>query len=327
MTIEKMGKQHIEDAAKIIEQNYRQEFRAVPSLPNREFYDYFYSSINCMTDSHYGVAAIQDRKLAGFLSGVPINAYKGLNRGVLCDIYAHGATGDKKDVYQRLYEHISEIWVRNGCLTHAISIFAHEKETVDTWFHLGFGNRYVDAMRPLTDITGIKDNHYQIRIAAEDDAERLLAIEREDRQYFSHAPLFMPVFDTLTIDDVREGLTSKDQFTWIAFDNERPVARMKIRKGGEYPFIAEEEGTINVRGAYALPEVRGTGVAVNLLSEIVQWAKAKGYERLGVDYESFNRLGSRFWERHFTPFAYCMFRKIDERILWANESRNDGIVI
>ena len=230
-------------------------------------------------------------------------------------------------VYQRLYEHISEIWVHNGCLTHAISIFAHEKETVDTWFHLGFGNRCVDAMRPLTNVTGIKNNQYKIRIASENDAERLLAIENEDHQYFSHAPLFMPVIDVLTIDDVREGLASKDEFTWIAIDNERPVAKMNVRKGGEYPFIAEDEKTINVCGAYALPEARGTGVSGSLLNEIVQWAKAKGYDRLGVDYESFNRLGSRFWEKHFTPFAYCMFRKLDERILWANKNRINGIVV
>ena len=327
MTIEKLGKQHIEDAAKIAALNYRQELEFVPSLPNKNFYTYFYNSINKMTDRHFGAAAIQNKKLVGFLSGFPINAYKGLHRGILCDIYAHGATGDKKDVYQCLYEHISEVWVRNGCLTHAISIFAHEKETVDTWFHLGFGNRCIDSMRPLTDIIGIKNNQYRIRIAAEDDAERLLAIESEDHQYFSHAPLFMPVIDKLTIDDVKESLTAKDKFTWIALDNERPVAKMNVRKGGEYPFIADDEKTINVCGAYALPEVRGTGVSKNLLNEIVQWAKAKGYERLGVDYESFNRLESRFWEKHFTPFAYCMFRKIDERILWANANRNNGIVI
>jgi len=126
---------------------------------------------------------------------------------------------------------------------------------------------------------------------------------------------------------VREGLTSRDQFTWIALDDERPVAKMNVRKGGEYPFIADDEKTINVCGAFALPEARGTGVSANLLNEIIQWAKAKGYERLGVDYESFNRLGSRFWEKHFTPFAYCIFRKIDEQILWANEGRNEGIVI
>ena len=183
----------------------------------------------------------------GFLSGLPINAYKGLNRGILCEIYAHGATGDKKDVYQRLYERLSEIWVRNGCLTHAISIFAHEKETVDTWFHLGFGNRCVDAMRPLSDVTVTKNSHYQIIIATENDAERLLAIEREDRRYFNHAPLFMPIINELTIDNVREFLTSKDQFTWIALDNEKPVAKMNIRKGRE-PRARLFSSSVKLRG-------------------------------------------------------------------------------
>jgi hypothetical protein len=120
MIIEKLGSQHIEDAAKIIAQNYQRELAFVPSLPNKDYYNYFHDSINMITDCQFGAAAIQNGKLVGFLSGVPINDYKGLHRGILCDIYAHGATGDKKDVYQRLYERLSEIWVYNGCLTHAI---------------------------------------------------------------------------------------------------------------------------------------------------------------------------------------------------------------
>lgn len=328
MIIEKLNKHHIEDAAKIVADNYQRELKYVPFLPNNDFYNYFHHSISEMVKSNYGVAAIQNSKLVGFLSGICINAHKGLNRGILCPIHAHGAAGDKKDIYQRMYESISEIWVRNGCLTHSISVFAHEKETIDTWFHLGFGNRCVDAMRPLTEVSGMKPIPYQIRLATESDAESLLPLAVEDHLYFSRAPLFMPVMDKMTIDDVKEDLTSKDRFTWIAFHNEKPVARMSIRRGGaNYPFVAEDIKTMNVCAAYALEEVRGTGVSAVMLNIIVQWVRSNGYERLGVDYESFNRNGSRFWEKHFTPFAYCMFRRLDERIIWANSDRVNGIII
>ena len=327
MIIERLRKDHAEDAAKIVAENYKRECQRVPSLPAADFYAYFYDAISRMADSQYGVAAIRNRKLAGFLSGMPVNAHKGLHRGVYCDICAHGATGDKKDVYQRLYEQISEVWVKNGCLTHSISVFAHEEETVGTWFHLGFGNRGVDTMRPLTGVAGVKKHRYQIRRATERDAEGLLLLKSEERLYYSRAPLFMPAMRVMTMDDVKNDLTSNGRIHWLALDGEKPVAKMTTEKGGEYPFIANDEKTINVCSVYALEEARGMGLAADMLSTIVEWAKSEGYERLGVDYESFNRYGSRFWEKHFTPFAYSMFRRLDERILWANEARAGGIVI
>ena len=80
MTIEKLNKEHIEDAAKIVAQNYRQELGFVPSLPNKDFYKFFFMAINEMTDRQFGVAAIQNRKLVGFLSGLPINAFRVTNK-------------------------------------------------------------------------------------------------------------------------------------------------------------------------------------------------------------------------------------------------------
>jgi len=327
MIIDKMGKQHIEDAAKIISQNYRQELKYVPSLPNKDFYDYFCKVISEMIEEQYCMVAVQNNKLIGFLSGLPINSLFGLHRGVFCDIYAHGVIGDKNDIYQRLYEVISEIWVRNGCLTHAISIFAHDKETVNTWFHLGFGNRCIDAMRPLEDIIEVNKNQYKIRLATESDADVLLPLYIKHDLYYSNAPLFMPKKKISTISDVKEGFKSKDTQSWVAFENDKPIAMASCRKGGEFPFITEEEKTVNLCGAFVLEEARGKGVGASLLKVIIQWAKSNGYERLGVDYESFNRSGSRFWEKHFTPFVYSMCRRIDENILWANADRYKGIYI
>ena len=327
MKIEKMGKQHTEEAAKTLVYNYQQELKHVPSLPGIDFFDYFYNSINDIIQKHYSIVAVKNNKILGFLSGIPVNALKGLHRGIYCGINTHGAIGDKKDIYQRLYENISEIWVKNGCITHAIAIFAHDEPSVNTWFHLGFGNRCVDSMRSLIDIAEINENQCEIKLLTESDAEILFDLHSEHHKYYAKAPLFMPVLNKTTVDELKNKLLSKGKYTWAAFKNNKPIAMMSCRKGGEYPFIANEEKTINVFGAYTLEETRGTGVSVSLLNTIIRWARKNGFERLGVDYESFNRYGSRFWEKHFTPFVYCLFRKIDENILWANAERMNTILI
>jgi GNAT superfamily N-acetyltransferase len=74
---------------------------------------------------------------------------------------------------------------------------------------------------------------------------------------------------------------------------------------------------MNITGAYALPEVRGTGVATALLAWLIDWLREHGYERCGVDFESFNYTARNFWLKHFTAYTMGVVRRIDERIVEA----------
>ncbi len=326
MNFEKLSKQHIEAAAQLVVNNYKNEMKSVPFLPNKDYFKQFCNSICWIAENHHGVVALQEDKVVGFLSGMAINSFKGLNRGIYCPLYAHGAIGDKQDIYERMYENVAGIWCKNGCLTHALTIFAHEGVTVNTWFNLGFGKRCVDAIRPLSNINGKKTDQYLIRQATEGDAVYLLPLFVEHDMYYCSSPLFMPVLEITTLEDVKKLLLSSDSSVWVAFDNNRAVAIMTTSKGGE-TFIAEDEKTLNLRSVYLLKEVRGTGLASTMLNIIIDWMSSNGFERCGVDYESFNRFGSRFWGKHFTPFTYSLFRRLDERITWANSDRQNGIVL
>ncbi len=51
-----------------------------------------------------------------------------------------------------------------------------------------------------------------------------------------------------------------------------------------------------------------------LLAKVIESASADGYARCAVDFEAHNIHGSRFWLRHFTPVAYSVLRRLDERI-------------
>ena len=73
------------------------------------------------------------------------------------------------------------------------------------------------------------------------------------------------------------------------------------------------------QGPYCIDatEVRGTGVATAVLAWLIDWLRAHGYERCGVDFESFNYTARRFWLKHFTGYTMGLVRRIDERIVEA----------
>ena len=332
MVIEKFRREHIESAAKLLVENYEEERKSVPALPENDYFDRFCALISDGAENNHGVAALQSGELVGFISGIwCIDAFKGINRAAYCPIHAHGAKGDKNDIYQRMYENIADIWVKNGCLTHALTVFAHDKITIDTWFNLGFGNMCVDAIRPLTDVSGNKKNscnsRFTIRPATQDDAELLLPLMQAHDRYYASSPLFMPVFGITKLSDININTTSKS-ITFIALDNNNgtPVGILDVGVK-DATFVDEDEKTLHLSGAYIAEEARGMGLGAALLQSAVEWLRDNGYERFYVDYESFNRFGSRFYDKHFTPFAYSIFRKLDERITWANADRFNGIVL
>jgi GNAT superfamily N-acetyltransferase len=80
-------------------------------------------------------------------------------------------------------------------------------------------------------------------------------------------------------------------------------------------FVAEHPTVMNIKGAYVADSERGTGVGKLLLAVVQEWLLQNDYQLCGVDFESINPLGSRFWMKYFTPYTYSLVRRIDERIL------------
>ena len=125
--------------------------------------------------------------------------------------------------------------------------------------------------------------------------------------------MFMPYSSPDTIEDTIEGLESGEYPSFIALENDRPVVYLCIRKSGEN-FASDDVSVMNICGAYALPEVRGRGISVGLLSWLMDWLRERGYSRCGVDYECFNYTSRKFWPKYFMPYTNGAVRQIDERI-------------
>ncbi len=301
------------------ERLYRQERECVPVLPEQDYTAYFEACLRSPLGCP-GVAALQDGALLGYLCALPVEAMFGQCRGAYSPLWAHGAACSPREVYPRLYEAVGGDWVRSGCLTHSITLYAHDAEALAAWFDLGFGGRCVDAVRPLGPVEGAGATGLTLRRADERDAEALQPLFAALDGALSRPPLFMPVFSLPTLEQVRSVLAADDAWVWAAFDGAEAIGYLLLRPEAE-TFVAADPGTRNICGAYVREDRRGSGVAAALLQTVVDALAAEGFARCGVDYESFNRLGNRFWGRHFTRYTTSATRRIDERILWANEER------
>lgn len=308
-----LTQEHRPAAAALVAQAFRRERCAVPLLGEHDAAAIAAASIDALCDNGLGVAAVEDGRLMGFLSGFPVQKFFGASDGVYVPVFGHGAVEeDAPRVYRALYAHAAGQWVGKGLLSHAITLFAHEAP-VQTWFWMGFGLRCVDGIRDLSPIA-IRESGLTVRAITADDADLLWPLHREHQSYYHRSPLFMPYRADADAEPLRQWLQEPEHWLWAVFDGSQAIAYMQVCHGGE-TFVSDDPHMRNICGAFTTPAARGSGAATLLLNHILGWMRETGMQRLGVDYESFNPLGSGFWLKHFTPFTYSLTRRVDERIV------------
>jgi GNAT superfamily N-acetyltransferase len=313
MNIIPLEKNHIREAGELLWEAYQTERAAVPVLPESGDAAFFARLASKLCGNGLGVAAVEEGRLLGFLTGLEAGELFGTSRGVYVPIYGHSVKGrDRQLIYRQLYAAASEIWVRKGLLSHAVTMYAHDDLAVNAWFWQNFGLRCVDAVRPLDDVPANGKENCDIRRIQPNDAGILLELYKEHGRYYRNAPMFMHVREDCSLEELRGWLAGKDQYAFAAFENGAPAAYMLLRHGGE-SFASDDAMSMNICGAYVKPGLRGSGYGAAVLQSIVIWLRENGYARLGVDYESFNIQGSRFWQKHFIAFTYSLARRIDER--------------
>ena len=319
MQIVDFYKDYAAQAQTIAHVNYREERGHVPALPSIDEIP----SLDGMT----GVAVVENGGLLGFLCWyAPWENHFGLSRGTWSPVHAHGAVAaNRVEIYLRLYQEAAARLVADGVYSHSVTIYAHDAAANEAFVQNGFGRRCVDAIRmtePLvvSDCAGVL-----YRMAVESDAAVIADMRNMTAAHLSHATMFMPpnAGGGVTPADVLREMEEGEALYFLALGGGRPVAYYRLKQAGE-TFAAADDSVMNIHGAYALPDMRGTGVAAGLLTYVTNDLRERGFQRCGVDYECFNHAGRRFWEKYFTPYTSSLHRRIDERILSCGST---GVVI
>lgn len=305
---------YVDDAVDLVLSAYKEEKISVSFLPDeQELLKYLQESIANLFRNGTGIVAICNNRLIGFLAGFEANEFFGKCRGIYSPLYGHGVLKEyRSSLFNELYKHVAKMWVEMSCMTHAITLFAHDKKSIDKWFWMGFGLRCVDAIR---EISPIDSYNQSIDIKKVDDSHIpiLADIHRKHNQYYRTSPIFMPNIEEDPIQDLTEWLEKQNHHIWVAYCDEKPVGYMRIQPNAE-SFISKHHNIMNITGAYVLNDERKSGIGAMLLDETQKWLLQNKYPLCGVDFESLNISGSSFWNKYFTPYTYSMVRRIDERI-------------
>jgi GNAT superfamily N-acetyltransferase len=307
---------HLKSAIGLFVDEYRREQGESPLLPSKTIdnIERIYDSIKPLLTKP-GLAVLRETQLVAFM----LSGYRFPCRGLeamLVPEYCHASIlADRNELYQIMYMHLANEWVRNHIHLHIIGHFAHDSILRESLYQVGFGAIIAEALRDLSEVqcAHIAD------IAEEMDIGRLLHISIEDSLYYRGSPIFL-VRET-EIDERRAIMESSihQGDTYFAFyENDEADAYLGV---GESASGALEEGfllrgtcTAEIKNAFVKPHVRGRGIGTCLLQRAVDWSVEHGYKRLFVEFETANYFGGNFWRRYFRPYLYFSMRYVDSTI-------------
>jgi GNAT superfamily N-acetyltransferase len=222
-----------------------------------------------------------------------------------------------------MYEVAAREWVRNGYFVHYIHVAACDAAAVRAWFSLGFGQYSVYNWRDLDPVSG-PEAEIVIRRVGPEALEDEEALRNDLRRYNASSPMFHPIVWRIgdeakqTLDSERAAMADERNAYFIAYQDGQPRGLMVFTPPApDYILTPERAGYLHI--AFVDESARSGGIGAALVNRGLAWVREQGYEVCTVGYFAPNLLGARFWQgKGFKPLGYCLERRIDDRIPWAN---------
>lgn len=275
--------------------------------------------------AHGGVAAWRGPALRGYLVASPPFDFRGA-RAALVPEYAHAAADDEPaEVIADLYGAVADRLVRDGVPLHLIGHLTADDRVTAVLFDLGFGAIVRERLRDITDVRvadEARGRHEAAlarveRVAITAPWDEFASLAAEHAAFYRASPVFVRKDESLgAAAEELEAQRAAGDALFVARADDGPVAYLVVGRchGVAEGRLLAGSATAQVRSAYTRPAHRRRGIAGALLQHAVKWARLEGYERLFVEHETANPLGSAFWARHFAPFVTFSLRYVDRRL-------------
>lgn len=194
-----------------------------------------------------------------------------------------------------------------------ITLLAHEPAAGQALFSLGFGLLVFDALRDLDAPAGPVAEVDVRRVGAE-DLDQILPLERALQLHLESAPIYLSPSAVPDAAEREKWLSDPSHVMWLACRDGVPVGALGTEPTQQLVLPTSSKGTLAITFAYAEGAARRSGIATALLARALEWARAEGYDRCSVDFESANLEASGFWFKSgFRPVCRSLARRLDER--------------
>ena len=148
-----MTREYLEPATELFISNYKHEQEESPLLPSRVITEpeWIYHALEARLVNP-GVAVVEHNQLLAYMVTGSRFPWKG-QQAVLVPEYCHGAVDEqKRELYQRMYMHLSQEWVNHHIHLQMIGHFAHDAILQETLYQLGFGAILAERLRDCSAI-------------------------------------------------------------------------------------------------------------------------------------------------------------------------------
>ena len=307
-----LGERDIEPALGLLQEAYAAERAHSPLLPEVLLGDPRQAEPALKTGMANGcVGAFLGDRLCGFMGVAACFPFKGLPAALVSELcHATGGAAEKRLIYESLYPALGEVLSARGARLHIIAHFAGDGALQQTLYRLGFGAFLAEELRDLVPIVGSRG----VQIRQEPDFRAIVDLDIEHRAYYREPPIHL--WKETGREAVERDLleTQRDGAALFVHDEAgKPSACFMVSrcKGEGEGRLLRGTNSAQILSAYASPGARGRGVGRALLSACIGWARVQGFERLMVEHETANLLGSAFWGRHFSPYLTFSMRCVE----------------
>jgi GNAT superfamily N-acetyltransferase len=327
---------HLDGAAALLAERQRAERLLIHALPQQyEQVDVARSLIEQTLSpadprlAPAGVAALRDRRLAGYLLGTRLLIAPGTFRSLFYEtrsvnIGLAGCAVDPAEggeTLRALYAALAPRWLADGCFAHYVEAPSADPRLVEAWFSLGFGQNQVHGLRDTGPVADARTPAgLEIHQAGAEDLGEIVPLVVALNKYHAQPPMFQVYFSDTDADarlDHERLLADPINSHFLAYRDGRTVGLQVYT--APTPGLHTLDKSIYLRQGYSEAEARGGGVGSAMLGRGMAWAREQGYEHCSVSWLSNNLLGARFWQaRGFRPIGYRLLRRVDERIAWAH---------
>lgn len=263
-----------------------------------------------------GVVALRGGTCVGFLLGSGRDP-KVWHRNVWVETAGHAVTDP--DVVRDLYRAAAEPWVRDGRNHHYTLVPAGDRDLIEAWFSLGFGQQQVHALRPSpsSSFEPSVPHGLHVRLSTPSDLADLARIDRVLPEHQARSPVFsqlaIPTLSEVEA-DLANDLADPRYVTFVVEQEERALGAatacsLELSSSNNGLIRPERAGFLAF--AAVLPDARGRGVGRVLGETVLAWARDAGYPWVATDWRATNLEASRTWPRlGFEPTFLRLHRAI-----------------
>lgn len=318
--------EHLPAAGALLAQRHRIQREHQPLLPARfESAQTAQALIESLwaTKGARGYALVADEALHGFLISRPLTAPI-WGRTAQIPFAGHAlAPNVDLEWYRDLYAALAADLTADGFFSHQAIVSTHDPRIAEAWFNLSFGKEQVHAFRPPADPAAHPlPAGVTVRRAGPEDLEGILSVADLIAKHQAVSPVFGPLLPEQPA-DWREGwaemLADGEIAVWIALHGEQIIAHQAWAYGPATPHdLLTPERSAYLEVAAVRPEWRGNGLAKAMTAIGLSEMASAGRPVAVTDWRAANLLSSRTWPKvGFTPVAFRLTRRIDERVAWA----------